>query len=116
MKILSILLVIFCSKGSLATAPAEFSSHFARVQPGVHGTAAQHRALASSVEQSKWRCAKKCSADERCWQFCYGPATGQCVLEDATVVSQSATRAKNCTRYTKQGKGVSNNVYEGNFL
>ncbi|XP_022099101.1 uncharacterized protein LOC110983830 [Acanthaster planci] len=111
MRILhNFLVVALCSKVSLAngSVPVEESSWFVSEQRGVY-EAVQHQVLASSVAESRLRCAKECLMDERCRQFCYGQTTGQCVLEDASILSGSGARANSCTYYTRQ---VCNSTYQ----
>ncbi|XP_022083877.1 uncharacterized protein LOC110975598 [Acanthaster planci] len=98
-----IIAVVCCSEIfiALATGTATSSSYFVLAEHGKYKTV-QHRAIASSVQETRRHCAAACLQEDLCQQFCYGPSTGQCVLEDASFMSLSGRGTDNCTYYSRQ--------------
>ncbi|XP_038066769.1 uncharacterized protein LOC119736831 [Patiria miniata] len=93
---------IFLANGS---APVTASGTFHLAKHGEYQAVPQ-RVIASSVGRSKPRCFTECLKKEICRQVCYEKTSGQCVLEDATLVpvNERATMpgAAGCTYYAKE--------------
>ncbi|XP_022083718.1 uncharacterized protein LOC110975491 [Acanthaster planci] len=95
--------MVWCSEVCkvYATGTAAYSSYFVLAEHGKYKTV-QHRAIASLVQETRRHCAAACLQEDRCWQFCYGPSTGQCILEDASFMSLSGRGTDNCTYYNRR--------------